>query len=133
MTCTGVNMAPRPDVTQHLVVALNSLCGRFNRAGDRVAQPRRAQAAARASRRGASRRADLWGTGPRSRFRGLGRFGIEMPINVFADEVLTPGAGPDQARSSASAATRRSRSPISARCSRRWRRSSLRRRPRRQA
>src|SRR5262249_52247534 len=36
---------------------------------------------------------DLWGKGPWSRFRGLGRFGIEMPINVFADEVLTPGPG----------------------------------------
>ena len=36
---------------------------------------------------------DIWGTGPRSRFRDLGRFGIEMPINVFADEVLAPGEG----------------------------------------
>jgi anaerobic selenocysteine-containing dehydrogenase len=35
----------------------------------------------------------IWGRGPRSRFRGLGQFGVEMPINVFADEVLTPGAG----------------------------------------
>jgi anaerobic selenocysteine-containing dehydrogenase len=35
----------------------------------------------------------VWGQGPWSRFRGLGRFGIEMPINVFPDEVLTPGSG----------------------------------------
>ena len=39
MTCTGVNMAPRPDVTCHLVTALNSLCGRLNRAGDVVHNP----------------------------------------------------------------------------------------------
>src|SRR5262249_25702053 len=35
----------------------------------------------------------LWGSGTRSRFRGLGRFMDEMPINVFADEILTPGEG----------------------------------------
>ena len=39
LSCTGVNMAPRPDVTQHFVVALTSLCGRFNRAGDRIHNP----------------------------------------------------------------------------------------------
>jgi anaerobic selenocysteine-containing dehydrogenase len=92
MTCTGVNMVPRPDVTQHLVVALNSLCGRFNRAGDRVwnpgvLQPPRERFADVDPPR------ELWGTGPRSRFRGLGRFVSEMPINVFADEILTPGEG----------------------------------------
>ena len=38
----------------------------------------------------------LWGSGPRSRFRGLGQFMGEMPINVFADEVLTPGRRADQ-------------------------------------
>lgn len=92
MTCTGVNMAPRPDVTCHLVTALNSLCGRFNRAGDvvrnpGVLQPPRARYADVEPPRA------LWGSGPRSRFRGLGQFMGEMPINVFADEVLTPGPG----------------------------------------
>jgi anaerobic selenocysteine-containing dehydrogenase len=92
MTCTGVNMAPRPDVTQHLVAALNSLCGRFSRAGDPVRNPgvlrppRTFHAEVQPPR-------PIWGTGPRSRFRGLGQFGVEMPINVFADEVLTPGDG----------------------------------------
>jgi anaerobic selenocysteine-containing dehydrogenase len=92
MTCTGVNMAPRPDVTQHLTVALNSLCGRFRRAGDSVRNPgvlkppREFYAEVQPPQ-------PIWGRGPRSRFRGLGQFGVEMPINVFADEVLTPGAG----------------------------------------
>jgi anaerobic selenocysteine-containing dehydrogenase len=92
MTCTGVNMAPRPDVTQHLVVALNSLCGRFARAGDPVRNPGVLKPP-RAWRAEVLPPRDLWGTGPRSRFRGLGQFGIEMPINVFPDEVLTPGEG----------------------------------------
>src|SRR5262249_9473491 len=92
MTCTGVNMAPRPDVTQHLVIALNSLCGRFRRAGEVITNP-----GVLNPPRG--RHADveppraLWGSGMRSRFRGLGRFMDEMPINVFADEILTPGEG----------------------------------------
>ena len=92
MSCTGVNMAPRPDVTCHLVTTLNSLCGRFNRAGDVVHNPgalmppRTRHADVHAPR-------TLWGKGPRSRFRGLGHFMGEMPINVFADEVLTPGPG----------------------------------------
>jgi anaerobic selenocysteine-containing dehydrogenase len=92
MTCTGVNMAPRPDVTQHLVLALNSLCGRFAREGDVVPNPGVLKAP-RAWRAEVQPPRDIWGRGPWSRFRGLGRFGIEMPINVFADEVLTPGPG----------------------------------------
>ena len=92
MTCTGVNMAPRPDVTQHLVVALNSLCGRFNRAGDVVRNPGVLKPP-RTFRAEVQPPRPIWGSGPRSRFRGLGQFGVEMPINVFADEVLTPGAG----------------------------------------
>ncbi len=97
MTCTGVNMAPRPDVTQHLVVALNSLCGRFNRGGDLVRNPGVLKPP-RSFYAEVQPPQEIWGQGPRSRFRGLGQFGRgpfggEMPINVFADEVLTPGAG----------------------------------------
>jgi anaerobic selenocysteine-containing dehydrogenase len=92
MTCTGVNMASRPDVTQHLVIALNSLCGRFRRAGEVVANPGVLNPP-RARHSDVDPPRALWGTGMRSRFRGLGRFMDEMPINVFADEVLTPGEG----------------------------------------
>ncbi len=92
MSCTGVNMAPRPDVTQHYVVALTSLCGRFNRAGDVVPNPGVLHPP---TPRYAEVRPpeELWGKGPKSRFRGLGHFMGEMPINVFADEILTPGKG----------------------------------------
>src|SRR5262249_344029 len=81
-----------PDVTQHLVVALNSLCGRFRRAGEVVANPGVLNPP-RARHADIDPPRALWGTGMRSRFRGLGRFMDEMPINVFADEVLTPGEG----------------------------------------
>ncbi len=92
LSCTGTNMAPRPDVTQHLVCALISLCGRFNREGDRVNNPGVLHPA-RAPRAEVIPPRDLWGSGPQSRFRGLGHFMGEMPINVFADEILTPGEG----------------------------------------
>jgi anaerobic selenocysteine-containing dehydrogenase len=92
MTCTGVNMAPRPDVTCHLVTALNSLCGRFNRAGDVVHNPG-VLLPPRVRHADVEPPRTLWGRGPRSRFRGLGQFMGEMPINVFADEILTPGPG----------------------------------------
>jgi len=92
MGCTGINMAPRPDVTQHLIVAFNSLCGRFERTGDPVPNPGVLQPA-RPRRAEVEPPRELWGKGPRSRFRGLGQFMTEMPINVFADEILTPGEG----------------------------------------
>jgi anaerobic selenocysteine-containing dehydrogenase len=91
LSCTGVNMAPRPDVTQHFVVALISLCGRFNRVGDKVHNPGVLHAP-RPRRAEVIPPKDRWGKGTRSRFRGLGLFMGEMPINVFADEILTPGA-----------------------------------------
>jgi anaerobic selenocysteine-containing dehydrogenase len=92
VAATGVNMAPRPDVTTHLVCALNSLCGRFDRAGDEVANPG-VVTPARPRHAEVVPPRELWGKGYRSRFRGLGEFMGEMPINVFADEALTPGAG----------------------------------------
>jgi anaerobic selenocysteine-containing dehydrogenase len=92
MTCTGVNMAPHPDVTQHLVIALGTLCGRFNRAGDVVRNPG-VLLPPRPRHADIDPPRALWGSGPRSRFRGLGQFMGEMPINVFADEVLTTGPG----------------------------------------
>ena len=80
------------DTRPHLVVALNSLCGRFNRAGDVVRNPGVLKPP-RAFYAEVQPPQAIWGTGPRSRFRGLGQFAAEMPINVFADEVLTPGEG----------------------------------------
>src|SRR5262249_26306905 len=63
-----------------------------NRAGDPVPNPGVLQPA-RTRYAEVEPPRDLWGQGPKSRFRGLGQFMSEMPINVFADEVLTPGPG----------------------------------------
>mgnify|MGYP001824078122 FL=1 len=101
VTGTGPEMASHPNLTQHLVASLNSLCGRVYREGDtlpnpgvlcpplpRLAQPLEIPLA--------------WKEGARSRIdeelgelTTLGFMGPirEMPTNLLADEILTPGEG----------------------------------------
>ncbi|WP_439484843.1 molybdopterin-containing oxidoreductase family protein [Blastomonas fulva] len=92
-TGTGPEMAGNGTLTQYLVSSLNILCGRFCREGEKSSipriftpvTPRRAQVAPPMK---------LWGEGfPASRFRGLTHLMSEMPCNVLADEILTPGQG----------------------------------------
>lgn len=95
-TGTGPEMAPRGSLTEHLVMVLNAICGRFYREGD---TPHTAPPLSRPR----SLRAQVvfppkaWAEGRvQSRFRNLGALYDEMPCNVLADEVLTPG--PEQIR-----------------------------------
>jgi anaerobic selenocysteine-containing dehydrogenase len=89
---TGPSMAPRGTLAEQLVVTLNTLCGRYTREGERVANPgvltplvpRRAQAMLPKP---------TWGSGERSRVRGLGAIRDEMPTTALADEILLPGDG----------------------------------------
>jgi anaerobic selenocysteine-containing dehydrogenase len=92
-TGTGPEMAGNGTLTAYLVSALNIVCGRFCREGELSSIPRVFTAMS-------SRRAQvgppvaLFGEGfPTSRFRGLTHLGTEMPCNVLADEMLTPGDG----------------------------------------
>jgi anaerobic selenocysteine-containing dehydrogenase len=94
---TGPDMGPHACLTEHLIASLNTLCGRHNRAGERLPNPgvlsppgpRPAQAIP----------AELlppilsYGTGPASRVRGLRRMFDEMPTTTLADEILAPGDG----------------------------------------
>jgi anaerobic selenocysteine-containing dehydrogenase len=92
-TGTGPEMAPRGALTEHLVMTLNTVCGRYYREGEvppsaaplSPPQPLRAEVIFPPR---------PWGEGmPKSRFRGLTQLGDEMPCNVMADEILTPGEG----------------------------------------
>jgi len=93
-TGTGPNMAPHSSLTEHLALVLNTICGRVNRAGDRIdagcflAPParRRAQAVPPTDPR----------TGPPSRIRGLRGYHDELPTAALAEEILMPG--PEQVR-----------------------------------
>jgi len=95
VTGTGPEMAGNGTLTEYLVASLNILCARFNQEGERVSAPmvfnplmggpKKAQVAPKMP---------TFGEGfPKSRFRGLGHLGKEMPCNVLADEILTPGEG----------------------------------------
>jgi anaerobic selenocysteine-containing dehydrogenase len=92
-TGTGPGMSPRCSLTEHLVTALNVVCGRVNRAGDRInnpgilggGRPFRAQVVAP--------RPEALTRGEPSRVRGLRGYRGQMPTNALADEILEPGEG----------------------------------------
>jgi len=76
----------------HLIGVLNTLCGRVNRVGERVANPGVLQPAR-------PRYAEVigpehaYGKGPWSRVRGLGEILGEMPTATLSDEILLEGEG----------------------------------------
>ena len=91
-TCTGTDMAPHSNLAEHLVEALNVVCGRYIRAGEPIENPgvlsarypRRAQAVP-------PRRP--WEKGYKSRIEGYGLIDGELPTGILVDEILTPGEG----------------------------------------
>jgi anaerobic selenocysteine-containing dehydrogenase len=95
VTGTGPEMAGNGTLTEYLATCLNTICARFKQEGEKSGAPR-----VFTSPRG-NTRAQVGDPVPlydapgaaRSRFRGLGQLGVEMPCNVMADEILTPGPG----------------------------------------
>jgi anaerobic selenocysteine-containing dehydrogenase len=98
ITGTGPEMGANPNLTQHLVASLNTICGRYYRAGDTMPNP------GVLSRKGPKyaqvyEAPVAWGHGDRCRVRP--EFGElvsptnvrEMPTSQLADEILTPGEG----------------------------------------
>lgn len=113
---TGPNMAPRGTLTEYLLLCLNTLCGRWLRAGERLPNPGVLTPAMR-PRAQAVPPAAAWGFGERLRVRGLTNTAAGLPTAALADEILLDGQGqvkalicvggnpvaawPDQARTSA--------------------------------
>lgn len=89
---TGPNMAPRGTLSEYLLLCLNTVCGRWLRAGERVPNPGvltpaflpRAQAMAPAPG---------WGFGERLRVRGLTATAAGLPTAALPDEILLEGEG----------------------------------------
>lgn len=89
---TGPDMAAHSNLAEHLIEALNIICGKLIREGEPVGNPgailprypRKAQVTP------APR---WWEASEKSRIDGSGIMGDEMMTGVMADEVLTPGAG----------------------------------------
>lgn len=93
VTGTGPEMAPHGWLTEHLVLALNTVCGRYYREGE-VPPSAAPLSAPQPLRAEVFFPPEPWGEAmPKSRFRGLTQLGDEMPCNVMADEILTPGQG----------------------------------------
>lgn len=90
-TGTGPDMAPRPNLTEHLTLCLNIVCGRFNRAGEHVPNPGILMPTPRREQSYPPRKS--WEEGERSRVRNLGGILGELPTASLADEILTPGEG----------------------------------------
>jgi anaerobic selenocysteine-containing dehydrogenase len=92
VTGTGPDMSPHPTLTEHLVIALNLICGRVNRAGEKVPNPgvltpivsKKAQP---------SGPFPAFGHGPRMRVRNLGEIMGEMPSAALSDEIVLEGDG----------------------------------------
>lgn len=89
---TGPDMSPRGILTEHLILVLNTICGRVNKEGERVPNPGMLTPVR-------SRRAEVhpaspaFNYGPKSRVRGLGEIFGEMPTAALNDEILMDGEG----------------------------------------
>ncbi len=93
-TGTGPEMAGQGNLVAWLVNAINIIGGRVNREGETSPVPRVFTPGAAPRKAEVSPPVRPWGEGfPASRFRGLTQLGFEMPCNVLADEILTPGEG----------------------------------------
>ncbi len=90
-TGTGPNMAPHSTLTEHLTLTLNVICGRVNRAGDRLesgyfttpGDTRRAQVIAPSDPT----------PGTPHRVKGLRGLSGEMLSSCLPEEILEPGDG----------------------------------------
>jgi anaerobic selenocysteine-containing dehydrogenase len=89
---TGPDMSPRGVLTEHLILVLNTICGRINKEGERVpnpgvltpVRPRHGEVIAAKP---------AFNYGPKARVRGLGEIFGEMPTATLNDEILLPGEG----------------------------------------
>jgi anaerobic selenocysteine-containing dehydrogenase len=89
---TGPSMAPHGVLMDYLVLALNTVCGRWIRAGEEVPNRgvlfRQFPGVARAEKPRAAT-----GFGESLRVRGLTETAAGLPTAALADEILTPGPG----------------------------------------
>ncbi|SNS33865.1 Anaerobic selenocysteine-containing dehydrogenase [Sphingomonas laterariae] len=89
---TGPDMGPHSNLAEHLIEALNIICGKLVREGEEVGNsgavlprlPRKAQVTPPPR---------WWEDGPKSRIDGSGMLADEMMTGVLADEILVPGDG----------------------------------------
>lgn len=89
---TGPNMSPHGTLTEYLILVLNTLCGRWLRAGDRLPNPY-VMLPRPAPRAQARRRGPAFGFGQPMRGSGLKESAAGLPMAGLPDEILLPGDG----------------------------------------
>ncbi|MBM4203155.1 MAG: molybdopterin dinucleotide-binding protein [Gammaproteobacteria bacterium] len=89
---TGPNMAPRGTLTEYLVLVINTLCGRWLRAGEPMPNPF-ALMPTRHGRAQTEPKPPAFGYGTQLRVRGLGENAGGLSAAALADEILLGGEG----------------------------------------
>ncbi len=96
-SATGPDMAPHGNLSEHLINSLNTLCGRRNRAGDKVSvsllTPDVEPMAAVLPTELLPEPLNPAGNTRRSRVSNAQQMFGEMPTGTLAEEILTPGKG----------------------------------------
>ena len=90
---TGPDMSPRGVLTEHLILVLNIICGRVNKAGDRMPNPGLLGPGTARKRAEVRPAQPAYNYGPKARMRGLGEIFGEMPTATLNDEILMEGEG----------------------------------------
>lgn len=87
---TGPNMAPHGNLTEYLLLCLNTLCGKWRRAGEAVPNPGALlpRATPRAQARGPI---PAWGFGEKLAARPFTNTAAGLPTAALADEILHAG------------------------------------------
>lgn len=89
---TGPHMSGPGTLLEYLVLSLDTLCGHWMRAGETVANPG-VLVAPKQFVAQATAPVAAYGTGPKTRIRGLGMTTAGMPTSTLAEEILSPGSG----------------------------------------
>ncbi len=87
---TGPNMAPHGNLTEYLLLALNTVCGRWRREGEAVPNPGALLPRATPKAQALGPRAG-WGRGESLRSRPLGNSAAGLPTAALSDEILFEG------------------------------------------
>jgi len=89
---TGPNMSPRGNLTEYLILCLNTICGNWRREGEALPNPGVLMPPATATAQaGPPRRG--WGFGEKLRIRNLGSSAAGLPTAALAEEILLEGEG----------------------------------------
>ncbi len=89
---TGPNMAPRGTLTEYLVLAINTIAGRWLREGEKVPNPF-VLIPERHGKAQAEVKPKPWGYGEQLRVRGLGENASGLTPAALAEEILLDGQG----------------------------------------